>query len=144
MRIVADRDEMFEGDIEALDVLADQDEIYVFVATAGNHGLDRSQIGIKLELLSQANVDGAESAADRRRQWPLQRQPGAPDAVDEGSRQWIAATADAGHAALLKIPFERRSQRIEHTRYGFRDFGTDAVAGYQGCWNFFGHGAITP
>jgi len=51
VRVVADRDVMLEGNVQAFKVLADQDQVNILEAPAGNQRVRRSQIGIELELL---------------------------------------------------------------------------------------------
>jgi hypothetical protein len=50
-------DMVFYTDVEAFGVLANQYEIYVFVAAPGDECLDWTHVGIKIEGLSERHVD---------------------------------------------------------------------------------------
>jgi hypothetical protein len=65
-RIVADLDVMLVRDVEAFDVLAHQHDVDVLVAP-GNDGARRPHVGVQHEFFAQADVDRAETAADRGR-----------------------------------------------------------------------------
>ena len=87
MRVVADRDVVFEGDVEAFEVFAHQDQVDIVEAAARDQRLRGAKVGVKQELFPQPDVDGAEAAADRRCQRAFQRQLVAADAV----QAWPAA-----------------------------------------------------
>jgi hypothetical protein len=132
MRVVADRNVVLEADVEALEVLPDQDEIDVVVAPAGHDRADRAQVGVKLELLAQAHVHRSVPAAHRRGERALQRHPGAADAVQCGLRQRISAFLDRRHPALLRFPREGHPQRVEDLHGRADDLRTDPVTGDEG------------
>src|SRR5438552_1194937 len=65
---------MLQSRVEAHGVLAHDDEINVRIASGDMgqiaHG---AEVGIKLELLTELDVNAGESAADRCGDWPLER-----------------------------------------------------------------------
>src|SRR5258706_36391 len=63
VRIVADRDVVLEAHVQALEVLAHEDEVDLLVAPARDQRARRTQVGIEVELLAQAHVRGAKAAA---------------------------------------------------------------------------------
>jgi hypothetical protein len=60
--------------------------------------------------------------------------------LQRGVGQRVAGGLDAGQAGDLRVPFERRSQCVEHGQGGVDDLGADAVAGDEGGGNSLGHG----
>lgn len=94
------------------------------LATAAG-GVGGADIGVQLELLAQAHIDGAEPAGDRSCQQAFQRQLGLPDAVDQLAWQRIAGGLNAGEPALLPVPFERGAERVQDGDDGLRDFRPD-------------------
>ena len=136
VRIVANRDVVFEGDVEAFEILADQHDVDILEPAPRDQRVGGAQIGVEMEFFAQTHVDGAETAAHRRGQRPLQRQFGPVNTVQRGLRQRVPSGRDAGQAALLDVPDERGSQRLQHLDDGVYDLRTDAVAGDQRCGNF--------
>ena len=121
---------VLEADVQAFEVLADQHEVDVVVAAAGNQRARGAHVRVQLELLAQPHVHRAEAAADRRGERALQGEARAPDAVEQRRRQRIADLGDGGVAAFLDVPRERAmpsASRIGDHRFG--DLGSDAVAG---------------
>ena len=133
VRIVSDRDVVFEGDVKAAEVFSHQHDVDIVESSPGDHAPNRTHIGVKAELLAQANIDRAESAADRRRQRALQGKPRAPDAVQRRLRQRITAFLDGRQAALADVPLERGAKRFENIDGRFHDLRTDAVARNERC-----------
>ena len=72
MRVVADGDVVFEGDVETLQVLPDQHEVDVLESPTRHQRVRRAQVGVEVEFFAQAHVDGAEAAADRGGERPLE------------------------------------------------------------------------
>src|SRR6185503_13797766 len=104
MRIVAERDVMLEANIEAFEILADEDEIDILEAAARYDGAYRPNIGIKPEFLAQPHVDRAIAAADRRGQRAFQRKARAADAVERVLGQRIATLGERGHSGRFFFP----------------------------------------
>ena len=80
----ARHDLVLEAGVKALRVFANDDEVDAGIP-GRNMGqvLDRTEVGVELELLAQGNVDTGEAAADRRGHWPFQSDPRAFDGVDQ-------------------------------------------------------------
>ena len=130
MRVAVDRDVVLEADVEALEVLAHQHEVDVVVASAGNERARRAHVGVELELLAQPHVDRPEAAADRRGERSLEREPRAPDAVEQRRRQRIAASLRSPPCRPAGCPSRTaRPQRVEDLDDRGGDLGADAVAG---------------
>ena len=83
---LAHRDVMFEGDIETAEIFSYENDVDIVESTPRDHASNRSHVGVKAELLAQANVDRSKSSADGRRQRSLQGKPRATDAVQGSLR----------------------------------------------------------
>ena len=133
------RGHVLDAGVEIFRVFAKDDEVDVrVVGLQAGKGLDRAEVGVKVELLAQLHVDGAEAAADGRGDGALER-----DLVGE---RWILSRAGgdvfAGlgvgvGAGVKAVPLERAACLLaggfeNGIRPGGGDFGTDAVAGDQG------------
>src|SRR6266566_7929385 len=82
---------VFDPGVEVFRVLADDDQVDVVEPRADALiGLARAHLRVEVEGLPQADVDGAEAAADRRRDRALDRDPGAPDRFERRLRERIA------------------------------------------------------
>lgn len=123
---------MFEGDVEAFEVFADDDEVDIFVAAAGDHRAGGAKVGVEVEFLAQADVDGAEAAADGGCERAFEGEAGAADAGKGCFGQRISAGGDRGHAAELDVPREGAAEGFEDIDGGLDDFGADAVTRDEG------------
>src|SRR5690606_35153656 len=132
VRIVAHRHPLLETDVEPLEVLANQHDVDVVVAAAGNQVLGRPHVGIQREFLTECDVHRAESAAHRCRQRTLECEPGATDAVERSLRQRIARQLDRADTAELAIPVELEAGGLQDGYCGCSDLRADSVAGDQG------------
>ena len=57
---------MFQADVKALGVLADDDQVHAGVARFdARQILDGPEVGEEVELLAQGDIDAREAAADR-------------------------------------------------------------------------------
>src|SRR6185503_8735032 len=126
---------MLKGDVQALEVLADENDIDVFVASARYHRADWPQVGIQPKGFPQANVHRPEAAPHGRGERALEGKLGALDALEERSGKGIALIFNCGDAALLLIPLERRAEGIEDVNDSIGDFWADSVAWDQSCRN---------
>ena len=124
---------MLETDIQALQVLSNEDNVNVLVAPAGKNRTHRTKIRIQAERFAQPDVHRTKSSTDRRRQGALQRKPRAADALQQGVGQWIAGFLDRGHAALMRFPYKGRTEPIEDLHDGRANFRPDAITRNQGC-----------
>ena len=138
LRIVVDRDEVLECDVEAFEVLADQHEVDLVVAAREQRACG-ADVRVELELLAQADVDRAETASDRRGQRPLERKAGAANAFERRGGEWVARGGNRRHAGLLRFPRERRAECFEDALRHGDDLGADAIAGDERRGNFLGH-----
>ena len=101
--------------VEVLGVLADDDQVDVLEARPdAGIGLARADLRVEVEALAQGDVDGAEAAADRGRDRPLERDAGLADGVEDVVRQRVAAVLlhHVG-ACLADIPVELDARRFE-------------------------------
>src|SRR4051795_6769158 len=128
VRVLADGNEVFKGDIKALEVLAHEDDVNVFEAPPRDHGARRPQVGIEPEGLPQADVDGAEAAPDGRGQRTLQGELGSLDAVQGGLGERIASVLDAGHASKLLISGEWSAKGVEDLHDRLCNLRTNSIA----------------
>ena len=120
--------------VEVLGVLADDDQVDVVEAGADALvRLARPHLRVHVELLAQADVDGAEAAADRRRDRPLQRGAVPADRVERLLGQRVAAVRlhHVG-AGVLDVPVELDAGRLEDAAGRLGQLGPGAVAGDQG------------
>jgi hypothetical protein len=136
MRIVAHGNIVLERNVKPFEILADENQVDILEATAWHDCVRWAEIGIKLEFLTQTDVDGAEAAAHRGRQRSLQCQFGPMNTVQCGFRQRIPGGLDAGKAARLPISGERSTQSIQHLNHGFHDLRADTVSRDQGRGDF--------
>ena len=124
---------VLDAGVEVLGVLAHDDQIDVVEARAdAGIALDRPHLRVHVELLAERHVDGAEAAADGRRDRPLQRDAGLADRVEHLRRQRVAAVPlhHVG-AGLLHVPVELDAGRLEHTARRLGELRPGAVAGNQ-------------
>src|SRR5262249_53429619 len=85
---------VLDAGVEALGVLADDDEIDVLEARAhAGIALARPHLGVHVELLAERDIHRAEAAADGGRDRALERDAGLADRVEHVGRQRIAAVA---------------------------------------------------
>jgi hypothetical protein len=130
--VVVDLNEVLVTDVQTLEILAHDHEIDIVEAAAGDEGTCRTQIRVQLEFLAQTHVRGAIAAAGRRLQGSFQCESRAADARDRDRRQRIARALDSLEACHLRVPFERRAERVENLERGVYDLGSDPIAGDQG------------
>ncbi len=135
MGIVVDLNVIFMAEIQTLQILAHDHQVDVVEASAGNQRTRRAQVREQLELLPQAHVGGSVTAARRRLERTLQGEPSPLDALDGLGRQGIARGFDGAEACDLRVPFERRTERLEDRERRLDDFGTDPVARDQSGWD---------
>src|SRR4029079_7159192 len=91
-------------------------------------GLARTHLCVEVERLAEADVDGAEAAADRSRDWPLERDAGAPHRVERRLGQRVAAEL-VHHvgAGLLDVPGELDAGGLDNTSSRLPQPGTGAL-----------------
>ena len=107
------RDVVLDADVQPFGVLADQHEVEVLVAPAGNDRVRRAHVGVEVERLAQRDVDRAVAFADRRLERTLERELGALDRVERRVGNRIAVARDAGHAGDLRVPLDVGARRFE-------------------------------
>jgi hypothetical protein len=135
-RIVADLDEMLEAHVEALEVLAHEDEVDVLETPAGDERARRPQVGEEGEFLAKAHVGRAEASAHGRGERPFQREARVADALDGGRGQRVLVLVEPGHAGEVGFPYERSADRLQHLERGVAHLRADAVAGNEGRGDF--------
>src|SRR5204863_3336341 len=134
---------VFDAGVEVFRVLPDDDQVDIVEAGADALvGLARAYLRIEIEGLPQADVHRAEATADRRRDRPLDRNPGAPDRFERLLRQRIAVEL-VHHVGprLLHVPLELGAGRLEDAAGCFGQLRTGAVAGDQRHFVRHGRGA---
>ncbi len=127
---------VFPGEVEAFDVFADEDEVDVLEASAGDDALHRAHVGEQAEFFAQAHVDGAKAAADGGGEGAFEGEAGAADGGEQLGRQGVAVFLDGGHAAVVALPGEGGAGGFQDLDHRGDDFGADAVAGDEGGGNF--------
>ena len=126
-------DHVLDAGVQVLGVLADDDQVDVVVARLdAAHRLRRPEVGVQAECLAEPDVDAPEAAADRRRDRPLEADPGPPNRFEDALRERRAVALDRGLARFHGLPFESDPGRVEDAGGRLRQLGPDAVAGDQG------------
>ena len=72
MGVIAHGDVVFEGNVETFQILPDQHEVDVLESPTRYQRVRGAQVGVEMEFLAQPYVDGAEAAADRGGERPLE------------------------------------------------------------------------
>jgi len=72
MRVVTYGNVVFEGDIETFQVLPNEHEVDILKSPTRHQCVRGAQVGVEVEFLAQPYVDGAEAAADRGGERPLE------------------------------------------------------------------------
>ena len=121
---------MLDAGIQALGIFPDDDEIDAGIA-GRNMGkvLNRTEVGVELELLAQGNVDTGKASADGRGHRPLQSDPGAFDGLDQFLGNIFVVLGERLGPYLKDFPIELHPGGFQNAHRGLRDFGADAVAG---------------
>ena len=131
-RIPFDGDEHLVTDVEPFCVLANQDQIHVFVATSRNDRSRRSDVRVEVELPAQRHIDRPEPLTDRSGERSLQHDPVLAHAFQRRVGQRVARLFQRRHPAELAIPLDTYAGGIEHPQRGLGDLRTDPVAGNEG------------
>src|SRR6266508_548791 len=124
----------FDARVEILGVLADDDEVDLFVSRAdAGVALAGPDLSVEVECLAQRHVHRAEACAYGSRDRPLERDAVSLDRVEGVVRQGIAAELlhDIG-AGLLDVPLELGAARLEHAPGRLGELRARPVAGDQG------------
>ena len=131
---------VLDARVEVFRVLADDDQVDVVEAGADALvSLAGAHLPVEIEGLAQADVDRAETAADRRGDRALDGDAGAADRFQRPLRARVAAELNhAGGARLLQVPVELDAGRLETPAGGLGQLGAGAVARDQG--DFVRHG----
>ena len=124
---------VFDPRVEVLGVLADDDQVDVL--EPGPHAgirLARPDLRIHVELLAESDVDGAEAAADRGRDRPLERHARLADRVEDVRRERVPAVL-VHHvgACLADVPVELDPGRLEDAACRLGQLGPGSVPGNQ-------------
>ncbi len=134
-------DHVLDAGVQVLGVLADDDQVDVFVAGLdATHRLGGPQVGVQAERLAEPDIDAPEPGTDRRRDRTLQPDPGPSHGFEDVVRKRRPVLLDRGLAGHHRLPFEADAGRIEHAGGRLRQLRPDAVAGDQG--DSVGHGPI--
>ena len=121
---------VLDSGVEVFGVLADDDQVDVVEARAhAGVALARPHLRVHVELLAERDVDGAEAAADRRRDRAFQRGAGLADGVQHCGRKRVSAeTVHHVGAGFLHVPLELDAGRLEDTARRLRELGAGSVA----------------
>ena len=119
------------GNVKALEILADQDDIDIFVA-AWNDGFRGPHIGKEIKLFAHPYCRRPVALGQRRRKRPLERKAGTPDACERLLGQRISLCLEARQASELPVPLKRRAESRKDFNGGFHDLRSDAIARNQG------------
>ena len=126
-------DLVLDARVEALGVLADDDDIDAGVARLDAlHRADRTHRGVEVERLAKQHIDRAEPRPDGSRAWALERDAVLADEVERGLRkQLLLARLDRGLACVRHRPAQVGARGIEHAARRIGDFGTNSITGDQ-------------
>jgi len=121
----------FDTGVKVFGVLANDDQIdgdLAEVAADAGVVLAGADAGEQAELLSQVDVDAAETGPDRRRDRGLERALRALDAFHNGVGQRRAGRLHDVDARLLDIPIDLDACSVDASSCGIRQFGSNSVA----------------
>src|SRR5690606_1699572 len=117
---------VLDAGVEPLGVLANEYDVNVIVASAGDDIPGRAHVGVEVEGLPEGDVDGAIATTHRRLERALQGEPGTLDGVEGGIRHGVVATRDRGRAGDLPVPLEAHTGGFQDSYGGVGDIGADA------------------
>ena len=123
---------VLQAHILALGILAHDHQVHagIFRGEAGQIA-NGPQIGEKIELLAQRDVDALEAAADRRRHRPLERHAVAFDGFVKRRGNVLAVNLEGLGARGKARPLKLRARRLQNAHHRLRNFRPNPVAGNQ-------------
>jgi hypothetical protein len=134
-------DHVLDAGVEIFRVLADDDEVDVFVARVEPlHRPGRTDVGVEPEGLTKGDVDAPEALAHRRGDRALEGDLVLPDRLEDVLRQRRPVLADDRFARVDGLPFESDARGIEDAAGCLRQLRSDAVARNEG--DAVGHAVI--
>jgi len=124
-------DFVFDAAVEALGVLADDDQVDAFVSGLdAGHGADGADGGVEVELLAQLHVNALEALADGRGDGALE---GDLVGLDGGERPLgqdvVVPLVEGGGAGGELDPVDGQTRGVDDAAGGGGDLRADAVAG---------------
>ncbi len=129
--ILAARIELDAG-IEVFEVFANDHQVDIAERRLDSlDGLARPQVGIRLQLLAERDVDAAEAGADRGGDRALQADAVLADRRDRRIRQQLTMLLVGFEASLADFPVEADARRVEHAPRGLGNFRSNPVTGKQ-------------
>jgi hypothetical protein len=120
---------VLDAAVQALGVLAHDDQVHVVVA--GGHAgqaAHRAHGRVEVQGLAQLDIDGLEALAHRGGAGAFEGQPVLAYRVQRGRGQHIAAALQRDDAGLVLDPLDGRARGGQHLLGGGGDFGADPVA----------------
>ncbi len=128
----ARNDFVFEARVEALCILAHHHQIEIWISTGDiRQRPDRPQVRVEIQSLAQADVDGSEPFADRRRDGAFKADLVAFDGFEQILGQRRAEFIQRLLAGDVLFPFNLYARSFDDAHDGGGDFGADAIAGNQ-------------
>jgi len=122
-------DAVLDAGVEVLGVLAEHDEVDVFVGCLDPwQGHHRAVADVQVEGLAQGDVGRTEALALRRHEWPLEAQAIAPHRCQCLLGHGRAVLCDGTGSAGSELPVDGGAGCGEHTAGGAGDLGADAIA----------------
>ena len=130
--------------VEVLGVLAHDDEVDARIT--GTHALvalARAHLAVEVEGLAERDVDASKARADRRRDWPLERDAVLLDRLQDVVGERVAAVLvhDVG-PRLLHVPVEFDTGCVEDPARCLGKLGPGAVTGNEGHAMSHGRGVM--
>src|SRR5665213_987987 len=129
VRIVVDLYIKFVANVEPFQILTHTDQIDVFETATGNQRTRRAQIGIQLELFTQAYVGAPVAPARGSLKWTFESQLRLANALQCCRRQRIIRGLHACKPGQLAIPLNGRAQGTERSQGSLDYLWTDSVSG---------------
>ena len=129
----AGHDFVLDAGVQALGVLADDDQVHVGVARRDVRKIaDGAEVGVQLEALAQGDVDAGKAAADGRGDGALERDMGALEGVNQFLGKILVVLLESIGAGFLALPLKLHPGGFEDAHRGRGDLGANAVAGDEG------------
>ncbi len=123
---------MLQAGIEVLGVLADDDQVDVFVASLqAGQAADRAQVGVKFKGLTESHVQAAVPLGHGCGHGAFQSDAGAPDGLQPIGASEVLSAAFGDRLGGHFLPVEAHAGGFHYLPRGSRHFGADTVPGNQ-------------
>src|SRR5271157_2805826 len=127
----AGNDLVLDAGVQPFGVLANDDEVHAGIARGYSREIaDRPEVGEKLELLAQRDIDAGESAADRGRHRTFQADARALDGLHQFLGNVLVILLIGFGAGGVALPLKLYAGCLQNADGCPDDLGADTVAGY--------------